>query len=56
VAVGLDALEDVAINGKVEIARVASARVLVETGLGKPKANNQYDFGDITIVINKVKV
>jgi terminase small subunit-like protein len=54
VTVGLDALEDVAINGKVEIARVASAKVLVETGLGKPKANNQNDFGDITINIMRL--
>ena len=52
--IGLDTLEDVAINGNVEIARVASAKILVETAYGKPKDyNGKNSFGDLTINITK---
>lgn len=51
---GLDTLEDVATNGSVEIARVTAAKVLVETGLGKPKDNKSTTFGDITINVAKI--
>lgn len=52
--VGLDALEDVATNGKNEIARATAGKTLVETGVGKPKDNKQSNFGDITINVAKI--
>ena len=54
VGVGLNTLEDVAVNGRVEIARAQAAKTLVETGLGKPKDNKQSMFGDITINVSKI--
>jgi phage terminase small subunit len=54
VDIGLDTLEDVAVNGSVEIARATAAKTLVETGLGKPKDNKQSNFGDVTINIAKI--
>ena len=54
VDVGLDALEDVAQNGRNEMARATAGKALVETGLGKPKDNKQANFGDITINIAKI--
>lgn len=54
VDVGLDALEDVATNGRNEIARATAGKTLVETGLGKPKDNKQSNFGDVTINIAKI--
>lgn len=52
--VGLYTLEDVALNGKVEIAKVNAAKTLVEMAYGKPKSTNQTTYGDITIVMNKI--
>lgn len=52
--VGLDTLEDVAKNGKVEIARVQAGKTLIETSYGKPKDNPSNTFGDINITVNKV--
>ena len=54
--VGMNTLEDVAINGRNEIARVGAAKTMVELAYGKPKNRDSTTFGDITIVINKVKV
>ena len=52
--VGLDTLEDVASNGRNEIARATAAKTLVETGMGKPKDNKSTTFGDITINVAKI--
>ena len=50
---GLQTLEDVATNGKNEIARVNAGSKLIETAYGKPKEQVQ-ETGNITIVINKI--
>jgi len=52
--IGLEALEEVAKNGKVEIAKVQAGKTLVETAYGKPKDNPTNRFGDVTINVNKV--
>ena len=52
--VGLNTLEDVAVNGKVESARVQAGKTLVETAYGKPKDNPSNRVGDVTININKI--
>ena len=52
--VGLDTLEDVARNGKVEIARVQAAKTMVETAYGRPKDNKTTNIGDVTINVVKL--
>jgi phage terminase small subunit len=51
---GLDYLEKQIETGKVEIANVQAAKILVETAYGKPKDNPSQKFGDVTINVNKV--
>ena len=51
---GLDTLEDVAKNGRNEIARVQAGKVLTETAMGKPKDNKSTFLGDVTINVNKI--
>ena len=52
--VGLDTLEQIARDGKVEIARVQAGKTLIETAYGKPKDNPSQKFGDITINVHKL--
>ena len=51
---GLDYLEKQLEIGKVEIANVQAAKILVETAYGKPKDNPTQKFGDVTINVSKV--
>lgn len=51
---GLDTLEDVATNSKVDIARVQAGKTLVETAYGKPKDNKSTFLGDVTINVLKL--
>jgi len=49
--VGLDMLEDVAVNGRVEVARVAAAKTLVEYSIGKPaKRLNENQQVNINVI------
>lgn len=52
--VGLDTLEEVALNGKVEIARVQAGKTLVETAYGKPKDNPTNRIGNVTINVKQL--
>ena len=53
--VGLYTLEDVAKNGKVEIARVYAAKTLVEMAYGKPKNSNTANSSPkINLIMNKI--
>lgn len=56
VRIGMDTLIDVAMNSKVDIARVNAANSLIERGLGKAKANDadKRTIPNVTLVFNKV--
>lgn len=51
--IGLNTLEEVAVSGKNEIARVNAATKLVEQAYGKPK-DQTAEVGNILIQINKI--
>jgi phage terminase small subunit len=51
--VGLDTLQDISVNGRVEIARVGAAKVLVEMAYGKPTKKSE-SFEGVNINILKI--
>ena len=56
--IGLDVLNQVAIEGKVEVARVMASKELVERAYGKAKSNDldKKTVPNITLVFNRVDV
>lgn len=56
VRIGMDTLIDVAMNSKVDVARVNAANALVDRGLGKARMNDadQKRIPNITLVFNRV--
>ena len=53
--IGLDTLRDVAKHGKVEMARAAAGKTLVETAYGRPKDNKTTNIGDVTINVLRLE-
>lgn len=52
--VGMGVLTDIALNGKVEIARVQASKELVERAYGKAKSGDEKQAPSIVINLNKI--